>query len=291
MANLNKTRGKAAREKPALQLTSYQLVMAICALLLLMCALFIAGIFVQRFSSGDLAPQQTASNDQSARTDAASSPVVSAQPRTEGVQVAPRPVVLPSNIDKPTTTQSRPGTERETGAKYIPAPPPRRDSAKTTEPAPVASPATPKAAAPAPTAKPNTTPTTVPDPVAAPTQPATPVIPEQPAQSPATQAAKTEEAPAPVQSQAKPPVEASKGAYTIQVASFDAGNLERAKKFKTETEEKTSFKVNLVPSTDGKRVRAFVGEYADRAAADKARDTMRKTKGFEDCFVKSLSEE
>lgn len=97
----------------------------------------------------------------------------------------------------------------------------------------------------------------------------------------------------PEESKAAPQSDATAavGPFTVQVASFDSNNLERAKRFKDETEAATDFTVNLVPSSDGKHVRAFVGEYKDRVAADAARDAMRKVQGFEDCFVKALGEE
>ena len=83
---------------------------------------------------------------------------------------------------------------------------------------------------------------------------------------------------------------APKAPFTIQVAAFDADNLDRAKLFKKSIEDKTDYTVDLVPSSDGKRVRAFVGSYPDRAAADKAKATLAKIKDFEGCFVKSLAE-
>ncbi|MCL4693125.1 MAG: SPOR domain-containing protein, partial [Candidatus Hydrogenedentes bacterium] len=126
-----------------------------------------------------------------------------------------------------------------------------------------------------------------------------PAAPEPPPSVPETASPQTEttttpaDTPVPEESEAAPQADAAAtaGPFTVQVASFDSNNLERAKRFKVETEEATDFTVNLVPSADGKHVRAFVGEYKDRAAADAARDTMRKVAGFEDCFVKALGEE
>ncbi len=132
------------------------------------------------------------------------------------------------------------------------------------------------------------------------TQPATaPAAQDMPAELAAPETAPTEPEATPAEtSSPADPVETSQpaatsaaGPFTIQVASFDSNNLERAKRFKDDTETATDFTVNLVPSTDGKHVRAFVGEFKDREAADSARDAMRKVEGFEDCFVKSLVEE
>ena len=289
MANPNRTRAKSSKDKPALQLTSYQLVMAICALLLLMCALFVAGILVQRFTEGGQA-SRVASNESPAPAARTATRPESAPRQTEGVQIAPRPVVLPTETGKTGAAPGNTVNERESGAKYVPAPPPRRDSAKkettpavnTAPPADKPAPES-KAAAPPPVADPG-----VPS---VPVEPKPPAVPDQPAQPPAELEANASEAPAGAVSPPKPAPDTAAGPYTIQVTSFDSGNLDRAKRFKKETEEKTDFTVNLVPSADGKHVRGFVGEYADRGTADQARDAMRKIKGFEDCFVKSLGEE
>jgi len=285
MANPNKTRGKSSREKPALQLTSYQLVMAICTLLLLGCILFVAGILVQRFSE-DGPAAKVAERTDSPRTKGLASGVDTARPPTEGVQVEPRPVILPSDSQKANSSAARTVKDRESGAKYIPAPPPRRDSVKKETPS-VASPEAAKEKAASET-KTDTPAMTVP--AVAPPEP--PVAPKEPMPEETELAKNSEETPAAPPAQPKPEVSArAAGPYTIQLASFDSGNLDRAKRFKSETEEAMDLTVNLIPSSDGKHIRAFVGDYADRSAADQARDAMRKVKGFEDCFVKSLSEE
>ncbi len=291
MANLNKSRGKNNKEKPALQLTSYQLVMAICALLLLMCVLFIAGILVQRFSDrGQHNP--VAVNNSATLEPSRPSGATPSAPKTEGVQVAPRPVTLPAEGAQPGPAMAKKTTEPD--AKYIPAPPPRRDRGKPT----------PKPETSSTTSKPEMTAKETPEstPVSEPSTPVKPAAPEAPKTESTppvkTEPAKAAESPPPPQTTEEPKTnstetteDSEKGPFTVQVASFDSNNLDRAKRFKTDVEKDTDYSVNLVPSSDGKHVRAYVGEYADRAAADKARDSMRKIEDFKDCFVKALNEE
>jgi hypothetical protein len=290
MGNPNRNRARGPKEKPALELTSYQLVMAICALLLLMCVLFIAGILVQRYSENGNAADQIAGNT-SEPVEGAVSSASSAVRKTEGEQVAPRPVVLPPDSEKPSASTAGSSKERGEGTvKYIPAPPPRRDRPRQEAEAPVASDEAP--AKPVPEVK-EVIPVTEPATPAVPEKPETPITPvtepEQPAVPSPTETDQTP--PSTAEMQPESDAAAPTGPYTIQVASFDSNNLERAKQFKTENEAESKLTVNLVPSSDGKHIRAFVGEYNDRASADKARDEMRKLKGFEDCFVKCIGED
>ncbi|GMV91544.1 MAG: hypothetical protein AMXMBFR82_13220 [Candidatus Hydrogenedentota bacterium] len=288
MGNPNRNRARGSKEQPALQLSSYQLVMAICALLLLMCALFIAGILVQRFT-GDSGSAPVASNSESAEIPERV-PAGTAASQGEGRQVAPRPVTLPAESEKTGSSTGASGSSArrsESNAKYIPAPPPRRDrndvtSTKPDTPNPETSTQTAAKEAP-----PVTQPATVP---ATPAMPVEPAAPETATTEPEPTPAETSSPADPVET-SQPATTSAAGPFTIQVASFDSNNLDRAKRFKDDTEKATDFTVNLVPSTDGKHVRALVGEYKDRVAAESARDAMRKVKGFEDCFVKSLAEE
>lgn len=291
MGNPNRNRVKSGREKPALELTSYQLVMAICALLLLMCILFISGILVQRFSEGEPSPQ-LATTAMSESPAAPGSTASGRQP--EGIQLAPRPVVLPADSGQSSTSTAAPDKDRESSATYIPAPPPRRGAGR---PSDVATEGTKTAAE---SEKASSSTPSVPASLTKPVAPAQPEAPPEPTPPPAPVEASAdtpkdvpEDAPDAETSDdlSENRAETESGPFTIQIASFDATNLERAKQFKKDIELETKFTVNLVPSKDAKHIRAFVGEYDDRAAANEARDGMRKTKGFEDCFVKSLEEE
>ncbi|MCC6699631.1 MAG: SPOR domain-containing protein [Candidatus Hydrogenedentes bacterium] len=307
MAYQNKNKTRSPREEPALQLSSYQLVMAICSLLLVGCLLFVAGIMVNRYTGGTNQTQVSALDN----TPPVNVPSAGTQParsgeRTEGVQVAPKPVTLPpepsAGASIPSTT--KPPVVRDTSSKYIPAPPPRRSTG--TEPSGTPTPTADTAAKPA-AGQPASAQAPV-QPVITPvvTEPATPSAgQETPSPAASVQAggemppAGAGESPAPAAETAPEttpttpqgnPSAAPQAPFTIQVASFDADNLDRAKQFKKAIEDKTDYTVDLVPAKDGKRVRAFVGSYPDRAAADKARAALAKIKDFEGCFVKSLAE-
>lgn len=304
MAYQNKSKTRSPREEPALQLSSYQLVMAICSLLLVGCLLFVAGIMVNRYTGGATQTQvSTLDNTPPAIVPSPGGQPAGSGERTEGVQVAPKPVTLPPvpSAGTPTPSTTKPPVVRDTSSKYIPAPPPRRSTGteSSTQPTPTADTA-PKPAA----GQPASTQAPV-QPVITPvvTESATPSAGEE-TPTPALPApgseeaapAGAEESPAPALAttptatpQGNPPA-APQAPFTIQVASFDADNLDRAKQFKKAIEDKTDYTVDLVPAKDGKRVRAFVGSYPDRAAADKARATLAKMKDFEGCFVKSLAE-
>ncbi|MCC6488546.1 MAG: SPOR domain-containing protein [Candidatus Hydrogenedentes bacterium] len=304
MAYQNKTKTRSPREEPALQLTSYQLVMAICSLLLVGCLLFVAGIMVNRYTGGTNQTQVSTLDETPPVTvpSAVVQPAGSGQ-RTEGVQVAPKPVTLPPDPSAGTQSpgMTKPPVVRDTSSKYIPAPPPRRST--NTEPA--APPAPASGPAPKPAAGQPVSPQAPVQPVVTPvvTESATPTAdqaepgPEAAApMSDGTPPSATQETPAPVPEttpQTTPQASTSaapQAPFTVQVASFDADNLDRAKQFKKTIEDKTDYTVDLVPAKDGKRIRAFVGSYPDRAAADKARATLAKIKDFEGCFVKSLAE-
>ena len=73
------------------------------------------------------------------------------------------------------------------------------------------------------------------------------------------------------------------------MASFaGAGREKAAEEHKRRLEAGNELKVLLVPSEDGKYLRAIVGPYPDRQAADTVCKELRKRTGFEDCFVKPL---
>lgn len=305
MGNPNRNRARTGKEQPALQLTSYQLVMAICALLLLMCVLFIAGILVQRFTSESPA-DAVAANELPERA-SEPAPTTPLPRQGEGRQLSPRPVVLPPGGETSSSSASSSATAEkrsESNAKYIPAPPPRRTRNDEVVSKPDITPekaeTAPATQATAPESQPAVAPTTPTKPEA-PSEPSAPSVagtPPTPAEVPeelpkpeATPAATEPQATAGGTAEGQSTSAAAAGPFTIQVASFDSNNLERAKRFKSETEDATDFTVNLVPAADGAYVRAYIGEYKERGAADAARDEMRKMKGFEDCFVKSLAEE
>jgi type II secretory pathway component GspD/PulD (secretin) len=80
-------------------------------------------------------------------------------------------------------------------------------------------------------------------------------------------------------------------AFTIQVSSFAANNAKVAQTYEAEIERKTGYELRLVPSGDGKHIRAYVGGFPDRGSANLARQSLSKSPFFADCFVKALNEE
>ena len=124
---------------------------------------------------------------------------------------------------------------------------------------------------------------------ATPHQPASPTPPVKPAKAepppPAVAKAESERATATPSEKAKG-TEAKKGEYSVQIVAFSAGERLAAEQYKARLEANTDLEADLVTSEDGKYVRVLVGRYPDKASAAKARDELRKRKGFADCFVR-----
>ena len=79
--------------------------------------------------------------------------------------------------------------------------------------------------------------------------------------------------------------------FTIQVSSFAGSNAKIAQAYEAEIERKTGYDLALVPSADGKLIRAYIGGFPDRGSASVARQSLGKSPYFADCFVKPLNEE
>lgn len=87
----------------------------------------------------------------------------------------------------------------------------------------------------------------------------------------------------PVQPEATP----TKGTrYRVQVAAFTTRR--RAEVVKRDLEARSAYKVDLVPSSNGRLVTVVVGSYADLPTAKKVRDDLKLNFGFSDCFVPKL---
>ncbi len=84
-----------------------------------------------------------------------------------------------------------------------------------------------------------------------------------------------------------PPI-TDQSAYTVQVSSFGGSNTKVASAYKAEIEKKTGYPLSLVPSDDGKLIRAYVGGFPDRKSANLARESLSQLPYFTDCFVKQL---
>ncbi len=78
---------------------------------------------------------------------------------------------------------------------------------------------------------------------------------------------------------------AGKGDYTIQMAALDT--QKQADEYKKRVETNSDLRVNIVKMEDGK-FHVLYGRYSDYASAVKARDELRKRKGFSSAWVKQL---
>lgn len=203
----------------------------------------------------------------------------------QGVRISPSPVVIPKNSSA-VEPASRTVTQR------IPAPPPRpKDTEKAPETRPEPSQAGPKTEnVPAPAEVPSAS---APATTNASAEPAAPSPlddlremelakkEDEPLVTPATEDPATS---------TMPPAQLTDtgGSFTVQVASFDT--MANAQKFKKAIESKSDYEITLYASKDGKVVKACIGSYPDKAAADKARAELGRINDFKGCFVKPVSE-
>lgn len=88
--------------------------------------------------------------------------------------------------------------------------------------------------------------------------------------------------------QAAPPPAASTsdgaGLFTVQVVSFKTERAAQATEYQIEVLEEKQLRVELLNSSDGKWIRAVIGSYETREAAEVARKELVAA-GFKDCFV------
>jgi hypothetical protein len=172
-------------------------------------------------------------------------------------------------------------TQREPNVQYVPAPPPRREETAAKRNSPLV-----KTVADASKTAPEAPGTAIELPSTVPP----------PADAPATREPETSPAESPVAEKSSVstpevfPPRLPAGTFTVQVASFDATTPENAKKFKARIEDSSDYDVMLIPSTDGKHLRACIGTYPNRDAALKARDDLAKIREFKDCFIRAADE-
>jgi len=79
------------------------------------------------------------------------------------------------------------------------------------------------------------------------------------------------------------------GPYTVQVMSIGITKRAKAEVFQRDALENKNVLMELVESSDGKLLRAYVGSYANRSEAETARDELARA-GFEGCFIKKREE-
>ncbi len=302
MANQRFTRTPKGKKTYATELSSGQLIVAICIALIVALACFLMGVIVGRFEEPKKGTQVANGT----------APATSPGPRTP---VASRPSREPSK------SQSEGQGEQVSPVKYeqvSPAAAARIDYSK---------PAFPETIPPAPAARSSRAPTSAAkseEKDEAPKKPAEaadiegstpPPAPakesepdtkkDKPAATPPSAPAKVEKPAEPSQppsaarqAESKPATttpardtsggEASKkGRYGVQVVAFSSGERKAAEQYKARLEANTELRADLVASKDGKYIRVLIGDYAEKGAAAKARDELRKRKGFADCFVQS----
>ena len=283
-----------ATDEITIQLTSSQLVTAIVFLLMAGALIFLAGMWAR--GQAMESARMTASNEPSPETDTPLPPESSEDEQGEDVYVppprrvrdidAPPPPAEPAEIDTSTPEHDAQSEEPPPAA----ASSDERETASPTRPETLPAPATTLLA-----------PVEI---ATAPEKPRAPTTPTAPAaiESEALKAAKAEEvkverpetpkvAPPSVPEAVKPEVlsPADPGVYTVQVAAFAGDHHRQATAFQLNTLEETGLKVDLLPSKDGKWIRAVMGRYAMRDAAIEAKGRLIK-QGFKDCWIRKLDE-
>ncbi|MFA6243171.1 MAG: SPOR domain-containing protein [Candidatus Hydrogenedentales bacterium] len=339
MANSNRTKGYDGDDRPTYQFTSYQLVMAICAVLLLMVLVFMAGSFVQGLDGsrpksseeaiGSSSGQDTALAEKKPDKPKPVNSIGTQARKEEGKQVSPKPVTISQQGSPSGTAGSKPSTPMKTsqnsGAAYIPAPPPSRPSsqapatgvgaqdktgakdtkpgAKTEEPGGELSPAKKPDATSA--VQPGNS-TEVASPASSGTQPGQPTpevsftpapavadtpMPKEttpkPAEPEKTQVAKADATLSPA---ADATADSVKGGFTVQVASFESTKRDVVDSYVKRIKSNSDFDVRILPTKDNRRLRICIGQFADKTAAEKARDDLRSVKEFKDCWVLALND-
>jgi septal ring-binding cell division protein DamX len=76
--------------------------------------------------------------------------------------------------------------------------------------------------------------------------------------------------------------------YTIQVAAASPGSFGKLKTYQKQIADAYGYAVKLIPSEDGSRVLAVIGEHPNYDSAAKAVEELRQHKEFKDCWIKKL---
>ena len=266
-------------ERPALQLSSQQLVSAICVLLVSAAVLFLLGWVVGRYErsyrlSMEGTTDTTVASAADDQADAAS---------WNGTQRSPRADLL-NRLDGK--------TKGEPDIVPVPAPPPRLEQS-TTSPQPAEKlvlepkPTEPTPASPAPTPpeqrEPRTEPSTT---TPAPREPK-PAPEEKPDP---VQVDPLESVENPVDEDAASTTDSQKGerGFAVQVQSYGAANGDSAEEYRKRLAKETNLKPELVLSADGKYLQVLVGRTSDEKTAQATCKELRKQKRFSDCFVRAV---
>ncbi len=240
-----------------IQVTPGQIVGAALFLLVAAAIIFFAGMFARGLTMS--------------KTEEAPAPPPPAPLELENVAVLPAPDPVVPEAD-PEPTPPKPTEEKKPPAKPAPEPEP--------EPAPEVV----KTAPPVLEMKPVKAEAEEPEPVEepAPPEPEPEPEPEPPAPAP------KESTPPPAETKPEPLPElppSTSGPFTVQVMSIGVAKRAQAEAYQRDALENKDVQVSLVDSSDGKLIRAYVGSYASRAEAEKARAALVRA-GFDGCFIK-----
>jgi cell division protein FtsN len=306
LSNLKTTRDLVEQEQPVVELSSGQTVFAVAVLMIICIGCYMAGILTNKYQSGNaFAPTKQAELEKapvgvqtsgapitkaSATEPSTNSPKPPADPTTKGPtpdHAVETPPTQTADSSGPRTVNLEPNTDSGVKSGPVSTEPPAR-----TTPAPVP-PDRPQ--------KPDGTTSQVKVADATPaaqTTPLTKPVEEKPAAE--VQLAPLDEPSDEVVVNKSKPIEdpkskipkqnlpsASGTQYGIQVQAFGVTESEKAraealvKKLKTDHDLESS----LVPSKDGKWLRAIVGRYSTQSDADQQREHL-KSLGFNDCYVR-----
>ncbi|GMW02248.1 MAG: hypothetical protein AMXMBFR84_33840 [Candidatus Hydrogenedentota bacterium] len=276
MASQRKTNHPPTEDGPVLQLSSHQLTLAISALLVVACLLFLLGGFAFSYDRAFFGEKAESFPEPGEVQRPAPNPVTNAKAPVQGVQQSPRRVEPIAKKESPASKPAAPGNSSKSivdipaptgGNNAVPANKPQdpvKPAPVITEPVPEMpeipedKPELPKEVA---MADPKPT-----DPVPADPAPVADTKPEDAADS-------------------KP--ESSAGNFVIQLAAFASNNQKGADKFQRDVLEKYGLIVKLAPSPDGKHLRAHLGPYGSRAEAETALAGVKDHPEFKGCFVKA----
>lgn len=253
-----------------IQVTPGQIVGAALFLLVAATIIFFAGVFARGLTMSpaeeEPAPPPTIAKTTDRGVDLPAPEPEKAAPEPEAKPAPPKPAEATTPVQPP-KAEPKPEPEPEVVKKAPPVIEMKPVTAEATEPEPAAE-------------------TTPPEPEPEPEPTPTPPAEEKPAPAPENVTAP----PADPEPQPLPEIPPSTtGSFTVQVMSIGTAKRAQAQEFQRDALENKDVQVMLVESSDGKWIRAFVGSYANKADAEKARDELTRA-GFEGCFVKKRDE-
>ena len=282
------------------QLSSGQLVIAICVSLFIMLACFLLGVLAGKYDGTLTDAVSTAAAAMQQEDKPSATPEPSKPDRPKAGQQSPR-----TPEETPTLAMRRPATERTVV-------PPPAEAPRRVELAPLPASPSPAVTSTQDSAPPHTPPvfeeTRPPEIIGASTAPAresAPVptrVPAEPAPAPAPNPARVEIeplAPAPeisAPATGTPPAGAAPvlqpsdpGSYGVQMISLWGGNrAQRARDVQQKLQKEHKLSSTVLIQQNGERYVVVVTGYQTEAEAQRARDKLRTETEYADCFVRSL---